>query len=85
MAEALLDAMLASHAELRRWMTWAPTTPTLASLRATVRRGEQKFDADRECDDALFERDSLALVGSAGLKRVDDPDCPEIGYRVRTD
>lgn len=85
MADELLDAMLASHDELRRWMTWAQTTPTPDSLRALIRRGEEEFDANREWNYALFERDSLALVGSAGLKHVDDPDCPEIGYWVRTD
>ncbi len=81
----MLSAVTLSFADLELWMPWAQSVPSAQELRGVLSEGQTAFDGDREWNYALFERISGELVGSAGLHRDEDPDCPEIGYWVRSD
>jgi hypothetical protein len=54
-------------------MHWAQTVPTRASLRGVLAQGKDDFDADRNWDYSIFEKQSGDLVGTAGLHRTEDP------------
>ncbi|MHB8517303.1 MAG: GNAT family N-acetyltransferase [Acidimicrobiales bacterium] len=85
MAEELLDAVTSSHEELRFWMPWAQGAPSRDELAHVLSNGVELFDADKEWNYVLFENSSGDLVGAGGLHVVDDPNCPEIGYWIRSD
>jgi RimJ/RimL family protein N-acetyltransferase len=79
-APTLLAAIQASVAELRRFMPWATTDPTLAAVLEFVGSvvdgpaiGYGLFEADGE------------LVGGCGLHDRRGPGILEIGYWVRSD
>ena len=79
-APALLAAIEASIVELRRFMPWATTDPTLGSVLeflGTVVEGDS-------IGYGLFEADG-ELVGGCGLHDRRGPGILEIGYWVRTD
>lgn len=83
--DELFVAVAASFAELNHWMAWAQTMPDHDGLRVILESGQASFDADREWDYIVVERHSGEVVGSAGLRCGTDPQCPEIGYWVRSD
>lgn len=85
MVDDMLGAIAVSFPELQLWMTWAQTMPSTTELRGALVDGVAGFDADREWQYAIYEKVSGELVGGAGLHRFDDPDCPEIGYWIRSD
>jgi RimJ/RimL family protein N-acetyltransferase len=82
--DAMLIAIQESLPELQLWMHWAQTMPTGASLRGVLAQGKDDFDADRNWDYSIFEKQSGDLVGGAGLHRTEDPSCFEIGYWVHS-
>jgi len=85
MVDQMLAAVSSSALELRRWMPWAQEVPSREAMLAVLREGHRHFDDNEEWAYALVELSSGDLVGSAGLHRDEDPDCPEIGYWVRSD
>lgn len=85
MVDEMLAAVELSRSELRRWMLWAQGTPSREENMKVLESGHELFDEDKEWNYALMENASGHLVGGAGLHYVQDPDCPEIGYWVRSD
>ncbi|MHB2027797.1 MAG: GNAT family N-acetyltransferase [Acidimicrobiales bacterium] len=85
MVDQMIDAVSASFEELRQWMPWAQVMPARDDMLVVVSGATTLFDADEEWNYALFERSTRELVGSVGVRLLDDPDCPEIGYWVRSD
>ena len=81
----MLEAVERSLSELRRWMPWAQGTPSREESIKVLENGHELFDTDKEWNYALIQNSSGELVGAAGLHVVQDPDCPEIGYWVRSD
>lgn len=86
---ALNAAVCSSIHELRPWMPWAQTAPTLAESEVYCRRMAAKFALRDELTFLIFERQADAsdgtLIGSSSLHRI-DWSVPrfEIGYWRRT-
>jgi RimJ/RimL family protein N-acetyltransferase len=85
MVDEMVAAAEASRDELLRWMPWAKVPPSREGNLVVFSNGSELFDSDQEWNYALVEKSTGDVVGSAGLHRVSDPDCPEIGYWVRSD
>ena len=81
---AVNAAIRESIAELRPWMPWAQTEPTVEQTEENMRRAVAKFAA-REDLRLQFHLKDGTFVGSSGLHRI-NWDVPkfEIGYWVRT-
>jgi RimJ/RimL family protein N-acetyltransferase len=77
-------AISTSLEELRRFMPWATSVPAVEELRATLNRGDARFESDEDWPYVIRESDG-ALVGSTGLHRRDGPEVVEIGYWIRSD
>jgi RimJ/RimL family protein N-acetyltransferase len=84
-AAALYDAVAASSAELRPWMPWAASPPTVDGMRDRLTEGTAAFDADEEWTFVVAEPGSDRVLGSVGLHRRGDLGSVEIGYWIRTD
>lgn len=71
--------------ELRPWMPWAQTAPTLAESEAHLRKAHTSFLRREDLQLLLFLKGTHTLVGSSGLHYI-DWSVPrfEIGYWVRT-
>jgi ribosomal-protein-serine acetyltransferase len=83
--DALNAAVIESLAELRPWMPWAMTAPTLADSEEYVRRSAVKYAAREDLPLLLWQRATGALVGGSGMHRIDwEVPAVEIGYWVRT-
>jgi RimJ/RimL family protein N-acetyltransferase len=78
-------AVLESLDELRPWMPWAETAPTVEESEVNVRRGQARYLLREDLWMLLFLKDAHTLVGGSGLHRIDwvVPKF-EIGYWVRT-
>ncbi len=78
-------AVIESLADLRPWMPWAQTAPTLEESEQTVRRARARFLERADLMLGLFLKGTNTVVGSSGLHRI-DWDVPrfEIGYWRRT-
>ena len=85
MVDEMLEAVESSITELRLWMPWAQGTPSREETDKVLENGRELFDTNKEWNYAVFENSSGDLVGAAGLHYDKDPECPEIGYWVRTD
>jgi RimJ/RimL family protein N-acetyltransferase len=83
--DEMLEAVETSQTELRFWMPWAQGTPSREELLRVLTNGQELFDANKEWNYVIFENSSGELVGAGGLHFMEDPDCPEIGYWIRTD
>jgi RimJ/RimL family protein N-acetyltransferase len=73
---AAVNAALADTLdELRRWMPWAQSLPTLEQSEALCRRDHARFQLREDLVFLIFERESDGreglLVGSSGLHRID--------------
>jgi RimJ/RimL family protein N-acetyltransferase len=77
-------AVLESLTELRPWMPWARTAPTLEESEANIRGAVAKFLSREDLRLLLFLKNTGTLIGSSGLHRI-DWSVPrfEIGYWVR--
>lgn len=82
---AVNAAILDSLAELRPWMPWAKTAPTIEESEANIRGAVAKFLIREDLRLLLFLKGDGRLVGSSGLHRIDWA-VPrfEIGYWIRT-
>jgi ribosomal-protein-serine acetyltransferase len=78
-------AVLESWAQLRPWLPWTVTKPTVEESETTMRRAHAKFLTREDLWLLLFLKKSNTLVGSSGL-HVRDWSVPrfEIGYWLRT-
>ncbi len=82
---ALNAAVLESLDELRPWMPWAVTAPTLADSEEYVRRSASKYAAREDFALLLWCKTTGDLIGGSGMHRVDwSVPAVEIGYWVRT-
>jgi ribosomal-protein-serine acetyltransferase len=80
----MISAVTSSLVELRAWMPWASSVPTLDEIRVTLDQGDIRFGLNE--DGPYVIRDQEAeLVGSTGLHRRTGPDVVEIGYWIRSD
>ncbi len=82
---AVNEAVRESITELRPWMPWAQTVPTLEQSEASIRRSRVEYLERTDLRLLLFAKDTGMLVGSSGLHRI-DWECRsfEIGYWART-
>jgi RimJ/RimL family protein N-acetyltransferase len=85
MADAIYDASIASFDELHQWMIWAHERPTHEAVSEFLELAQTLFDDDQDWSYVLVEKATGDIVGSSGMHLKDDPECPEIGYWVRTD
>jgi RimJ/RimL family protein N-acetyltransferase len=77
-------AVIESLANLKPWMPWAQTAPTLEASEAEVRQGHVRFLKREDLWLLLFLKDGRTMVGGSGLHRIDwDIPAFEIGYWVR--
>jgi RimJ/RimL family protein N-acetyltransferase len=78
-------AVIESLNELRPWLLWAQTAPTLEESEINARKAQARFLLREELWLLLFLKGTNTLVGSSGLHRI-DWSVPrfEIGYWVRT-
>lgn len=85
----LVDAVNESLGELRRWMPWAQTAATEASIGDFLERSRRAWDEGLEFGysirPAAPSGTGDAIIGSCGLHFRSDPGVAEIGYWVRTD
>ncbi len=84
-ADAVLDAVRSSFAELRQWMPWAQTVPTRDEQLVALAEGNAAFDAGTDFQFLFREEATGTLVGAGGVHRRVGPGAVEIGYWVRTD
>ena len=79
------EAVLESMNELRPWLPWAETAPTLAESEGVVRRMYAKWQSREDLALLLFLREDGTFLGGSGLHRI-DWSVPkfEIGYWLRT-
>jgi RimJ/RimL family protein N-acetyltransferase len=82
---AVNEAVVESHAELKRWMPWAQKVPSVDESEGFCRQSHAKWLARETLDFCFFRRDDGRLVGKGGLHTI-DWSIPkfEIGYWVRT-
>jgi len=77
-------AICESLAELKSWMPWAQSAPSVDDTEANLRRAIGKYIA-REDLRLQFHLKDGTFVGSSGLHRIDwDVKRFEIGYWIRT-
>lgn len=83
--EELNAAVIESFAELKPWMPWAQTLPTLEESEITIRKSLARFTAREDLWLLCFDKETGRLVVASGLHRI-DWDVPrfEIGYWCRT-
>ncbi len=84
-ADDLRAAVVASFAELHRWMPWAAEPPAPADTRAVVDEGARAFDDDVEWSYLLTVAGDGDVVGCAAVHTRGPAGTVEIGYWVRTD
>ena len=84
-AQAVLDAVTVSLAELRLWMPWARNEQTPAAYADVLRGFDASFEAGREFGFGMYEPGDTQVVGACGLHLEGRPGFAEIGYWVRTD
>lgn len=78
---AVNEAVKESLEELRPWMPWAHTVPTLEESEASIRRSRLEFLERSDLRLLLFLKETGDLVGSSGLHRIDWQSRKfEIGY-----
>jgi RimJ/RimL family protein N-acetyltransferase len=83
--EGLVDAAVASFAELHLWMTWAEHVPTRADIADFANAAQSLFEDNLAWAFVMIERSSGEIVGTCDLRTSSDPSTVEIGYWVRSD
>ncbi|MFD0713407.1 GNAT family N-acetyltransferase [Paenibacillus sp. GCM10027626] len=82
---AVNEAMKESAEELRCWMPWAQTMPTIEQSELNIRRSQLQFMERSDLRLLLFHKNDAHFIGSSGLHRIDwQARKFEIGYWVRT-
>lgn len=81
----LNEAVRESIEQLRPWMPWAQTIPSIEESEAGIRRSRLEFLERKDLRLLLEHKESGRIIGSSGLHRIDWPSRKfEIGYWVRT-
>jgi RimJ/RimL family protein N-acetyltransferase len=82
---AINEAVKESIEELRPWMPWAKSIPTIDESEAGIRRARLQFLERTDLRLLLILKETGQLIGSSGLHRIDWKSRKfEIGYWVRT-
>ncbi|WP_026570638.1 MULTISPECIES: GNAT family N-acetyltransferase [Sediminibacillus] len=83
--EAVNRAVKRSIEELRPWMPFAQTTPTLEESEEDIREAHIRFLKREKLRYLLFHRETNGFIGSSGFHNIDwkVPKC-EIGYWIDT-
>ncbi|NGM82614.1 GNAT family N-acetyltransferase [Paenibacillus sp. 7124] len=82
---AMNEAILESLEELRPWMPFARTAPTLEDSEKHIRLARVEFLKHSELHMLIFNKHTGELIGSSGLHRIDwDIRSFETGYWIRT-
>jgi ribosomal-protein-serine acetyltransferase len=83
---ALVNPAIAeSMEELRPWIPWAASVPTLEQSEANVRKARLSFLERSDLRLHLIHKESGEFIGSSGLHRIHWPSRKfEIGYWLRT-
>ena len=86
-AEAVIEAIAASRAELERWMVWAPSMRSVEDARHWAQRVIDAWE-DPESEDftvGIFRREDGRYLGASGFHRARwTVPSAEIGYWLRT-
>jgi RimJ/RimL family protein N-acetyltransferase len=82
--DQLLEAVEESLDELRPWMSWAQTMPTVEALNTVLCEADRSFRAGDDWMYLLIDRSSAKVAGGSGLHRRIGPHGLEVGYWVRT-
>jgi ribosomal-protein-serine acetyltransferase len=78
-------AVCESLAELRPWMPWAVTAPSVEDTEANIREAHVRFIERKDLRLLLFLRGTDTVVGSSGLHHINwSVPSFETGYWVRT-
>lgn len=81
----LNEAVIESINELKPWMPWAQTIPTVEESEVVVRRARLKYLERTDLMLLLISKETGQLIGSSGLHRIDWQSRKfEIGYWVRS-
>jgi RimJ/RimL family protein N-acetyltransferase len=80
----MISAVTSSLSELRAWMPWASSIPTLDEMRVTLDQGDIRFGLNEDWPYVICDQEA-ELVGSTGLHRRSGPDVVEIGYWIRSE
>lgn len=84
--EPLFAAVMASSAELRRWMPWCSADYAIDDTRTFVDFARGAAERGDEYNFGAFRSDEGSIVGSAGLNRRDRVNrSANLGYWVRSD
>lgn len=79
------EAVKESLEQLRPWMPWAKSVPTIEESEISIRRSRLEFLNRTDFRLLLIQKETGQLVGSSGLHRMDWKSRRfEIGYWVRT-
>ncbi|WP_028560558.1 GNAT family N-acetyltransferase [Paenibacillus pinihumi] len=83
--KAVNEAVCDSIEELRPWMPWAQSVPSVDESEANIRHARLEFLSRRDLRLLIFLKESGEFVGSSGLHRIDwQVRKFEIGYWART-
>ncbi len=79
------EAEVESLPELKPWMPWAQTPPSIEKSEEEIRKSMAKWIMREDLRLSLYDRVSGAFVGGSGLHRMNwDIPSFEVGYWVRT-
>lgn len=84
-APAMVEAITESHEELRLWMPWAQTIPTVEESESVIQIWQESERHRREFSYYMFSKEDRRVLGACGVHHIywDVPRF-EIGYWVRT-
>ncbi len=84
-AEAVIEAIIESRAELNPWMAWEPSMQRAEDVQHLAIRGKAKWEARSDFGISIFRREDGRFLGGTGLH---DPNWEvpslSIGYWLRT-
>lgn len=84
-AAAQVDAIRASHAELRQWMAWAQALQTLEQATENLTQAQEAYRTGQNLRLLVWTPDGQTLVGSSGFHGLDwRVPKGEIGYWIAT-
>lgn len=82
---AINEAIQESIEELRPWMPWAQSIPTIDESEANIRQARLSFLERQDLRLIMLHKETGQIVGSSGLHRINwEARKFEIGYWVRT-
>lgn len=83
-AAAFAAAVRESAEGMRRWMPWSSVDYSVAQALQWFQACRDGWAAGTACEYGVFDRDSAAFVGGAGLNKIQtDPRFCNLGYWVR--